>query len=335
MIDPIQPSRPSNVWATAKGIPQKEELHAAEAEVASLYYQSSISSMAPPQTSQDKKEAAKDNNDKAVSKSLLGRAKDWLWGIFGWGQKQPVAEVAGSEKTEEVEYTRDEENLAGGVPRLQAPDTQQRSKLSQSISDLNRELVTRLKDMAEFEEEMKKSSAAKLDKFIFLQLINHSINQKNLKHASSHIAQEDIMHLHKKNQKLQKNHYAILDAINSDNNIRSILKWVNVGLTGLTVAGAAIGFALAGPAGVIAVGTPLSFLGKGASMLSDGILKYKNDGRTGDLVIIRQQTKTNTDKKKDKLSDMQTADNDIGLLIKKIRHHLDNQAKAERASFGR
>ena len=334
MIDPIQASQSSKVWPNTNAIPEKENLHAAEAEVASLYYQSSIASLATPQASQDRKEANLEGANKAVSKSLLGRTKDWLWGIFGWSQKQPVSEIE-SDDIDHIELANDVHDLAGGIPKLQAPESGERRRLSQAISEINRELVNRLKDMAEFEEEMKKNSAAKLDKFIFLQLINSSISQKNLKHASSHIAQEDIMHLHKKNQKLQKNHFAIVDAVNSDNKIRNILKWVNVGLTGVAVAGAAIGFALGGPAGVIAVGTPLSFLGKGASMLTDGILKYKNDGRTGDLVIIKQQTKTNTDKKKDKLSDMQTSDSDIGALIKKIRQHLDNQTKAERASFSR
>lgn len=334
MIDPIQPSNSSKAWSNSNGISEKEDLHAAEAEVASLYYQSSIGSLATPQVGLDRKEAVQDGINKAVSKSLLGRTKDWLWGIFGWSQKQPVSETA-PENIDQNEYANNENDLKGGTPKLQAPEAGERRRLSQVIAELNRELVNRLKDMAEFEEEMKKGSAAKLDKFIFLQLISHSINQKNLKHASSHIAQEDIMHLHKKNQKLQKNHFSILDAVNSDNKIRVILKWVNVGLTGVAVSGAAIGFAFCGPAGIIAVGTPLSFLGKGVSMLTDGILKYKNDGRTGDLVIIRQETKTNTDKKKDKLSDMQNVDHDIGALIKKIRHHLDNQAKAERASINR
>ncbi|HEV8051388.1 MAG TPA: hypothetical protein VGP47_02755 [Parachlamydiaceae bacterium] len=334
MIDPINASQSIKELPYYTGVPAKEDLHAAEAEVASLYYQSSIASLATPKVNQDQMEAKHDGANKAAEKSLLGRAKDWLWGIFGWSQPQPLSDIE-AENVDHFEKIADEHDLAGGVPRLQAPEVSDRKRLSQSIADLNRDLVIRLKDMAEFEEEMKKGSAAKLDKFIFLQLINSSINQKNLKHASSNIAQEDIMHLHKKNQKLQKAHFDILDAVNSDNKIRGILKWVNVGLTAVAVGGTAIGFAFGGPVGIIAVGTPLSFLGKGASMLTDGILKYKNDGRTGNIVILRQQSKTNTEKKKDKLSDMQNTDSDIGALIKKIRHHLDNQTKAERASFGR
>lgn len=340
MSEPITPSQAPLLWpnhtgleATTSKVPAKEELHAAEEEVASLYYLTTLKSLAAAQDT-PQKHTVQATEKKAIEKSLLGRAKDWLWGIFGWGQKQPASELE-SETIINSENSDSDDLFAGGSPKLQPPETADHKRLSQSIAELNRELVNRLKDMAEFEEEMRKSSSSKLDKLIFLQLVHSSINQKKLKESSSLITQEELLGLHKKNQNLQKAHFSLVDAITSENKARNVLKWVNVGLTAITVGGSAIAFAVGGPLGILAVGMPLSLIGKGATMLSDGILKYRNDSKTGELVMIRQDTKANTSNITEKLSEMQICDSDIAALLKMIRQHLDNQSKAERASFGR
>jgi hypothetical protein len=334
MTDNIQKVSHSSVYPNDQGLnsPTHKDLHAADDEVVSLYYQSTISSLAA--VPQNSTQAELIGEKKVVERSFLSRTKDWFWGIFGWGKQQPVQENI-SESIENQFQEDEEDSHLTGVPQLQAPGKENNKRLSHAIADLNRDLINRLKDMAEFEEEMKKGSAAKLDKFIFLKLVHCSIEQKKLKETHSLISQEDLLHLHKKNKKLQNTHHSIVDNIHSENKVRGILKWINVGLTTITVGGTAVGFAMGGPGGFFAVGLPLSFIGKGCTMLTDGILKYKTDRHTGDLEVVRHQTRVNNEHKKDKLNDMQHADHDIATLLKKIRQHLDNQSKAERASFTR
>lgn len=330
MTDPIQSisSIHNPLDWSAKTSP-KEDLHAADATVASLYYQSTITSLAAP--TPEKNQIAAKAESSETKKSFLGQAKDWLWGIFGWGQKQPASPI--NAENGEPSENESEENLFGGIPKLQEPDYHDHKRLAQTIADLNRELVHRLKDIAEFEEEMKKSSSGKLDKLLFLHLVESSLKQKELNHTRNLLAQEDFFHIHEKNKELQKAHFALIDAITSENKARGVLKWVNVGLTAVTVGGMAVAFALGGP--VIPFALPIALLGKSSTLLSDGILKYRSDGKTGELVVIKQETKVNSADKREHLSEMQNGNADIGALMKKIRHLLDNQTKAERASFGR
>lgn len=347
MTDPVKPSLSPPIWPPAhagqqvpKPAAAEENLHAAEQEAASLYYTTTLQSLAASPEHPEKKQAAVASEQKAVQKSFLGRAKDWLWGIFGWGQKQPVSQAdqaSGIEPEDGETPTANPSERVGaeGAPKLQAPDINDKKRLSQAIATLNRELVNRLKDMAEFEEEMKKSSSNKLDKFIFLQLIHTSIAQKQLKESGSMLSHEHLLQLHKRNQELQKTYYSHLDAIHSDNKARGVIKWINIGLTAVTVGGTAIAFAIGGPGGIFAVGLPLSMLGKGVTTMTEGVLKYKTDRKMGDLIMIKHETKANASHKQDKLSEMQISNTDIAALWRLIRRHLDNQTKAERASFGR
>lgn len=340
MVDPIRPSAhqftpyriSDDAFLRTNG---KEDTHAAEEEVASLYV-TSLQSLAQSLDSPSKEQALEIHAQAEVDRSLLGKVKDWLWKIFGWGHSPIAPTESQTEKIDNCESVSSETPvLTGGVPKLQAPEPMDQKRLSKAITDLNRNLVHRLKDMAEFEEEMRKSHSSKLDKLIFFQLVHSSIQQKKLKEISSLIVREDLMDIHKKNKGLQKQHFDLVDAINEENKARHILKWVNVGLTVIAVGGIAVGIVAGGVSGIVAVGTPLSFLGKGITTFSDGVLKYKNDAKTGELTLVKQEKKTNTNKKQDRISDMQTHDNAIAALLKIIRHHLDNQTKAERASFGR
>lgn len=335
MVDSIQSSTAPLMWPNndseplSLALPTKEDLHAAEEEVASLYYLTSLKSLAEPPTQQNP--AVKACEAKAIEKSFLGKAKDWLWELFGWTQKPPIPEV----ESESNQKNEDIKDLAsGGTPKLQPPEAKDQKRISQAISDLHRELGTRLKEIAEFEEEMRNSSSNNLDKLIFIHLVNSSLNQKKLKESGSLMAQEEVINLHKKNQELHKAYFNLVDLINSENKARGVLKWINVGLTAITVGGTFAGFAFGGPAGIFAVGMPLALMGKGSTMLTDGILKYKSDVRTGELVVVKQETKDNSSAITEKLSDRQALQEVTGLL-KSIRNLLDNQAKAERASFNR
>lgn len=311
-------------WALKGSI--KEDLHGAEGEVASLYYQTTIASMAPanPKATQTvlKTESIE------TKKSILSRTKDWLWSIFGWGQPQPSSNVSDDQLNEDG---ANEDLLIGG-PKLPEPAYNYQKRLSQTLTDRNRDLVNHLKDISEFEEEMRKSSSGNLDKFFFMSLVESSLKQKQLSQSKSLLAQEELLDLHKKNKELHKKHFALMDSINSESWIRGILRWINASLTGATIGGTAIAFASGGTA--FAICLPIALIGKSVGMIFEGILKYQSDGKTGKLIILKQETKKNTTNERERLSDMQMMDGEIAALLKKIKQLLDNQTKAERESFG-
>lgn len=317
MIEPVRPS-------PALDFDYRLDSDGAETVIASIYYQDTLKPAEPKNLTADS--ASLQNGKKEIEKSLttteksfFSKAKDWLWSLFSWGQKTPAA-VASSEMRGIVGTADD------GTPRLEAPNKQ----LAQT-----QELVWRLKDIAEFEEEMRQSSSTQLDKLIFLHLVSSSLLQKRLKEEMSIHAQQELMELYKKNKELQKTYYSVLDEINSRAKTNSILHWVNIGATAGIVGSVALAFATGGGSLVIALGLSLSSLGKGGTMLSEGILKYKNDLETGKLFVITQETKGNSSHIQEELQAMGASGNEISELLKMIREHLENQSNAERASFGR
>ena len=73
----------------------------------------------------------------------------------------------------------------------------------------------------------------------------------------------------------------------------------------MTVGGTAVAFAVSGPLGIFAVGLPLSYLGKGITTLTDGILKYQSDRKTGELFVVKQDRKANASDKQEEMAKMQ------------------------------
>lgn len=321
----------------------KEDTHAAEQEIASLYT-STLQSMAPKHEEKSKAKALQAQENKVTERSLLGRMKDWMWGIIGWGKKQPptvdtpavesAADHPASEKVSQdsAKTTADKDaTFASGVPVLEEPE----NVGAQAMVDLHRDLVQREKEIAEFEEEMRNSTSFELDKRIFQSLIACSLRQKEHKEALSLTAKEELMTLHEKNRKLQKEHFSLIETINKDSKKLGILGWVNIGLSVVGIGGTLVALVASGGTGAIMVGVPLSYFGKAIVTGTEGVYKHRNDGRTRDLVGINYEKKRNTSKKHDKIDSVQGFARGIAEQIKKIRQHLDNQTKAERASFGR
>lgn len=325
--------------------PEKRDLKNAEDQVAALYYRDTQSSCLNATQDQERTTVAIVTQTKSIEKSFLDRTKDWIWGMFSWGQKLvgwDQAEEVNDTETISKEISIESETIgsnkktpSGGIPRLEQPEAQTRQRLSKTIADINRELVNRLKDMAEFEKEMEKSTANKIDKLIFLHLVQSSLTQKKLKEAGSAIAQEELLDLHKKNQHLRKKHYDLIDTISDNEKTLGILNWVNIGLTVAGVGSAAIAFAFGGPLSIFGLGLPLSYLGRGSTMLTSGILNHNKDKETGELVLVKQETQANNSHQKDKLTLVQVNDEEIAKLLKAIKYVLDMQTKATSFSSGR
>ena len=341
--------------ATSEGLKptkMKEEHDAKKAPPTSLYYMTTLSSLATDtedkQIIEEEIEQSAPEN-KLVDKSYFDRArdwfwdtKDWLWNIVGLGKSEPVSATRGLKNLEDTESINATDNSvstkktiraqdsAGGVPQLERPDAEQNERLDKSIRALRQELLKQ----KEITESVEDYNSSQLDKIIFLRLVDASIKQKKLKESSSIQSQEDLLHLHKKNGKLRKAHHELVDAIIAQNKTREVLKWVNVGLSIVTVGGAAVAFAVGGPLGPLAVALPLSIIGKGTTTIFDGILKYTNDTRTGELVPIKSESQLITSNKKEKMKHIQVTNDDIAELYKMLRNILDMQSKHERANFG-
>lgn len=326
-IDPIRFQQPDlrQPYDTQASLLRAENRKKAE-ESTSGYYATTLQSLATSHQTIDTKPALTEIKSEKEQKSLLGRAKEWLWSLFGFGKKE--AETVADELENDPPAPNPE---SVHTPRLERPDTANDKKLSKAIADLNREL----KDISEFEEEMRTASSKKMDKLIFLELVECSQRQRRIKEEGSANHYEDILALQKKNKSLQEQYFDLLDAINSSTKTTNVLHWVNVGTTVGIVASLAATFASAGLLAVVAsVSTPLMALAKGATTLAQGILKYDNDLTTGELFVVGKDSKANTDKINENLSGLQSSDEEIGGLLKTIRQHLENQRRAG-AIFGR
>ena len=296
------------------------------------YYVTTLQSLATAKQAIDLEPALNELKTEKEKKSLLGRAKEWLWSLFGFGKKEPAVSV---EETENENDSPTSSSHIEHTPRLPHPEATSDKKLSKAILELNKELVTRLKDMAEFEEEMRQATSKKLDKLIFFQLVESSMRQRQLKEDGSVLNYENILTTQKKNKDLQSKYFNLIDEINSRTKTNKALHWVNVGATVGIVTTIAATFATAGLGSVLLAGIPYMTLAKGGTTLAEGILKYQNDLKTGELFIVGKESKTNSGKINEHLSDLQISDEEIGQLLKTIRHHLENQSRAERACFGR
>lgn len=340
MIDPISSSRPCGlVWEpyrvdTAPVQPKpKEETESAEEEVVSYYYLSSIQSLqasaTQPIDTQTSKAAAVEA--KKAAPTTFQRFTSWLRGVFGM-EKAKEAEVQPAE-TSVAESVEQSSSSVPRSPRLQPPESMTNDRLSKSIAELNKELLYRIKDTAEFEAEMLKSNSKKMDRLILFQIVQKSLDQKKLKEIASIDAHEHVLECQDRNKDLHKKYYQILDEINATAKTNSILHWINIGTTGGIVGLLAVSFATGGLGTIVAIALPALNIAKGSLSAAEGVLKYKNDLRTGEMTMVNYEIKENRNQINDKVSTtLPFADEEISNLLKTIRHHLENYSKEARLS---
>lgn len=336
MIEPIG-SRPSNPWdaypidnTPIKPINSKDETDSAEEQVASFYYLSSIQSL---QASAVTSTGSQNSNvagveSKKTEQTIFQRFSSWLLGIFGAGKTKETTSTDVQPHTDALNNTS---SAVPRSPRLDPPEPISNEKLSKAIAELNKELLYRMKDTAEFEEEMLKSNSKKMDRLILFHIVAKSLDQKKLKETASLEAHENVLELQNRNKELHKKFYLILDEINATAKTNSILHWVNIGTTGGIVGLLAVGFATGGTGALLGIGLPALNIVKGGLSTAEGVLKYKNDLRTGEIIMVNHNVKENRNQITDKVSTtLPFADEDISNLLKTIRHHLENYSKEAR-----
>lgn len=327
MIDRITPRTSPNPYydldfvSSETNVDEYSLIHqAADAEVASLYYQSSISSLAESKVVENT--ATTKVTSSQTQKTWFSKSKDWLWSLFGIKQDVSV-KAEGSENDDPID---------NGVPRLNEPGLKDQKRMLRTIAD--QDLVHRLKDIAEFEQEMLTSGSNSLDKLIFLQLIACSLFQKELKEEETFNNQMFILNMHERNKKLRDTKYVLADEIQKLNDSTKILHWTNIGLTGAIVGTMAAAFATGGGSVLMNIGMGMLSLGKGGVTLASGITRKKADHETGELFMVGQEHKHNAREIDDEMGLLVGLNEEVGELLKTIRKHLDNQSRVERSFFG-
>lgn len=307
-------------------IDPKVDTEAAEEEVVSLWYLSSIKSLQAMPSNETGSNQAINVQANQKEQSRFQKIRAWLRSWFGGGKE--------SEMAAQPEVSPSDKNIPAGLPgspQLQSPELMSNERLSKAIADLNKDLLYRLKDTAEFAEEMRKSNSRAMDRLILFHIISKSMDQKKLKEEAGLEAHEHIFNLQKMNKELQQKHYRLLDDINATAKTNSILHWVNIGTTVGIVGTMAMGFATGGTGAVFAIALPALNLLKGGLSGAEGILKYKNDRRTGEMTMVNSEMKANRNYINDKISTtLPYADEEISNLLKTVRHHLENYSKETR-----
>lgn len=340
MIDPITAVRPLTdpssayaVYESSKMTPNdfQHDTIAAEEEVVSLWYLSSIKSLQatePPTGAAVQKEAI---GVQAVKNepSRLQKIRSWLSGWFGGNT---ASEVENNSLPQDIISTVP--SITAGLshsPQLQMPEPMSNERLSKAIADLNKDLLHRLKDTAEFAEELLKSNSNDMDRLILFHIVSKSMEQKKLKEGTGLEAHEHIFNLQRQNKSLHQEHYDLLDDLKATAKTNKRLHWISLGTTAGIVGTMAVGFATGGTGTVFAIAMPALNVLKGGLSATEGILKYKNDLRTGEMTMINHDVKANRGKISDKLNTtLSYGDEEISHLLKTVRHHLENYSKEAR-----
>lgn len=336
MTNPISPISSTPIQPLSIDFHAKVESRVQEekkaSESLSLYYTSTIISLQPPHQDQSADKITEmDATQTRSNKSVAATVKDcwdWVLSLFGAKKTSETVEDKGSNS----DVTQNQQIYAG-QPKLKEPDGIDKKKLAQMIAELN-EHINRIKDMNEFEEEMRKTGSSsksyRMDKIIINQYFAAAMRQKMSKEELGIEQQLGIFRRHQDNKQLQERFFSLWDEIRSRSKMTNILGWVNLGTT-IGIAGAfAASFALTGPTAVIFFGLPALSLVKGVVSGAEGVMKYKNNLKTGELFAIQEESSEQSHQIKNGIENMRICDEDISQILKTVREQLKNQSDAER-----
>lgn len=296
----------------------------------SAYYLTTISSLKASVEVDDNEVISQPQiqNVKTESSTLskIRQWGEWLIGLF-WGDSSKETQKTNST---DIKNTNGVVSL-GSAPKLQ-PEEIDRNRLSKAIIELNRDLVHRLKESNEFEEEMRKnlSDSKNMDKLIFIHLFNSSMKQKTIKEDSSIDKQDEVLRKHRMNKKIQQDFFSLWDDIRDRAKKSSFLGWIGLGST-IGIAGIfAVSLATGGGSTLVALGLPLLSIVQGTTKAAEGILKYQNDIKSGELFLLKEESSENSVIINNNLQEMKNCNDEIAQILKTLRRHLENQSKAER-----
>ena len=337
MVDPISPlssfvvTPPMDLDFHVKAVnPVLDEKENAR-KASSFYYASTLMSLQPlPNATEGQKiQDVSIQSNKSFSSVIQG-CWNWVLGLFGKSSAQTVETDATTDQNTQVPPL-------SGAPRLQDPTEIDKNKLSKMIAELN-EHIHRMKDMSEFEEELRRTTSStksfQLDKLIINQYFIASMRQKISKEELGLDEQQNILRMHQQNKQLQEKYFSLLDEVKSRAQMTSLLGWINFGSTIGIVGALAVSFAITGPVAIIIVGLPALGVVKGVVSGAEGILKYKNNLKTGELFAIQEESNELMHQMKDGMEELKVCDEEISQILKTVREQLKNQSDAERIFRG-
>lgn len=319
--------------------PPEQDRTAAEAEVTSLYYVTTLQSMQATSTegAPTPASAALAVERQPSEKSLLARAGDWMWGAAQafWNQ---ITSIFQSNTTTEKGQLQAEQPVGvplDHIPKLSPPEVEQQRKLTERILELNRELTRSFKEIADFEEELQKSNSHNMDRLVFVHLIASSLEQKKLREEGGVNVQEETLELHEKNKKLHVALYDLIDEACKHAHAEKVVHWVQIGSHVASLATFAIAAFLLGPASALGVAIPLSSISSGILRLTQDHFQAQVNTATGNITVTKHDMSANGTAIEGKLEDLQGVTQDIGSILKAVRLLIEKQGQAERANFDR
>lgn len=260
--------------------------------------------------------------DKAAS--VFKRMSDWFWSALGYETSAAVTEEAEA-KPQQAQQGPASQASTNRPPRLDPPASSIDPKYAQSISSLNMEIIKRCEDeIAQMQNDFRNATSQQLEVQIYWKFVEFSLKHRELKEQGGLDYQRELLQYQEKNRGLQRKYYSLLDEINQTARTGKVLHWLNIGQTVGYAGLIAFSFATGGVGAVLGAAIPLLSLARGGTSLAEGILKYKNDLKTGDLFLINREIKENNSEIHDeKLPMIQAANEDIGTLFKALRKQLE------------
>lgn len=252
----------------------------------------------------------------------LQKVGDWIWNF-----------ISGSSSKDETEVspTDGKPQNNGGIPKLDKPDEMDSDDQWHKLISEMQKMVDREKDIFNFEEEMQKGGPEKLLVYQF----NLYMTQKENKETAITVGQKRIMEKHADNANLEKKNFSIKDDLNNDARKVKFLGWVNLGTTigigGMLAAAFWTGGVLGG---VLLIAQPALSLVKGGVTLAEGWMKYKNDLKKGELLVLGQDIRLNFEAMGDELKTIKLTDEEVAELLKSVRKALENYYQAARIFKG-
>ena len=157
---------------------KKVDTHSAEAELAALFYQSSIQSLNPSVANGTEKTAKAVNEAVEHKPSFWGRLKDWFYNLVGISKTK--ADMPEPMTGEDEEADNAPSVSINRPPQLEPPKEAER-KYAQSMSALNKEIIKRCDDEIErLEEQFRNASPQKIEVMIHWKFLELSLKQRSL-----------------------------------------------------------------------------------------------------------------------------------------------------------
>jgi len=263
--------------------------------------------------------------DKQKKASMWSSISNWFCDLIGIDTGDEEDEIKQAEETSLASPENGKPGLPF-APSLKSPEDQAK-KLAEMTQAMQEQSIKDLESDKKLQKELSQFGTHKLENLHFKLLLDLGLVQKAIKEQMSLDEQLDTHELVKKNKALKTHHFNLIDDIIESDKKSKTVKQLRVAATVLSVALFALSFYTGGASAILGAAIPASSFTGGGLKLLDANLNRNKGVKLGDLGIVKHKTKANSNKMDDKLSHMQQNDQELALLWKLMRRHLENFAK--------